>query len=156
VSDALAAMVELSDTTTGNAFLHLFTHERVDETLAGLGLTATSVNTYDLPTTAADMALLMEAIATGRGLSPDTTAYLQSLLRAQTWRSGIPAGLPDGVTVGNKTGNVEGVTHDVAFVEGPAGVYVIAVLSDRSWEWDAHAAVSAAVYAFFQGQRQRE
>ena len=30
VADALAAMVEISDTTTGNAFLHLFGHATVD------------------------------------------------------------------------------------------------------------------------------
>ena len=143
---ALEAMVTRSDTTTGNAFLHLFGHANIDTTLRSLGLEHTSVNTRELPTTAADMATLMTAIVTGRGLTPSTRDYLRSLLLAQQIRAGIPAGLPAGTIAGNKTGNVSDDTHDVAFVEAPGGTYILAILSDRSWDWRAHVEVSAAVF----------
>ncbi|MFN0147590.1 MAG: serine hydrolase [Dehalococcoidia bacterium] len=146
VAMALEAMVTVSDTTTANAFLHLFGHATIDATMHSLGLQHTSVNTRELPTTASDMAILMTAIYNGRGLTPATRDYLRSLLLAQHLREGIPAGLPGGVAVGNKTGNVADDTHDVAFVEAPGGAYVLAVLSDRSWNWSAHVAVSEAVY----------
>lgn len=147
VSDALRAMVTMSDNSTAVALLHLVGAANIDASLAALGLENTSVNTPDLPTDAADMAVLMEAIVSGRGMSESARREARQLLLDQQTRDGIPAGLPAGVLVGNKTGTWEGDTHDVAFVDAPGGVYVIAVLSDRSWTWAPISAVSKAVYA---------
>ena len=40
-------------------------------------------------------------------------------MSAQEFRDGIPAGLPSGVSVGNKTGWIDGVNHDVALIRAP-------------------------------------
>lgn len=66
--------------------------------------------------TADDLARLLVALAEGRLAGPDATAACERTLRAQTYRDGIPAGLPAGLVVGNKTGWVDGVNHDVALV----------------------------------------
>jgi beta-lactamase class A len=52
------------------------------------------------------------------------------VLARQEHRDGIPAGLPAGTYVANKTGWVDGVTHDVALVR-PDGrpAYVLVVLT---------------------------
>ena len=42
------------------------------------------------------------------------------MLARQTYRDGVPAGLPAGTYVANKTGWVTGVDHDVALVRPPA------------------------------------
>ena len=68
------------------------------------------------------------------------------MLLDQRTRFGIPQGVPSGVPIGNKTGTWEGATHDVAFVDAPGGAYVIAILSDRGWEWSPLARVSKAVF----------
>jgi beta-lactamase class A len=146
VAEALDAMVTLSDNTTAVALGHLAGTANIDATLVELGLVATSVNTEELPTTASDMALLMEAIAIGRGLSDDAANEARALLLQQRTRFGIPAGLPDGVTVGNKTGTWPGDTHDVAFVLTPLSMYIVAILTDRDWGWDTISEVSAAIY----------
>jgi beta-lactamase class A len=146
VRDAVRAMVTISDNTSAVMLLYLLGPSRVDQTLHSLGLRATSVNTADLPTTAADMALLMEAIVRGTDLTPASRDAMRELLLRQETRVGIPRLLPPGVRVGNKTGTWPGATHDVAFVEAPTGTYVIAVLSDRGWEWEPIARVSRAVY----------
>ena len=143
---ALEAMVTVSDNSTAVALMHLFGAGNIDATLAEVGLQHTSVNTRDLPTTAGDMALLMEAIVSGKGLSEPARRDARDLLLRQETRDGIPAGLPKGVNVGNKTGTWEGATHDVAFVEAPSGTYVIAVLSDRDWDWPPIRRVSKAVF----------
>jgi beta-lactamase class A len=70
--------------------------------------------------TAADLARLMVALAEGRLAGPDATAACEATLRAQTYTDGIPAGLPEGLVVGNKTGWIDGVNHDVALVRVPA------------------------------------
>ena len=146
IEEALHAMVTRSDNSTAVALLHRFGGGAIDDTLTSLGLQHTDFNTEELPTTAGDMALLMEALYTGRGLTDSARDHARGLLLAQETRSGVPAGLPSGVQVGNKTGTWDGATHDVAFIEAPDGAYVIAVLSDGSWAWQPIADVSASVY----------
>lgn len=136
VEDALDAMVTHSDNSTAVAFLRLVGSSNVDATLAGLGLTNTYLSTEELPTTARDMALLMHALYTGKGLSPESAEHARNLLLDQEWRSGIPSGIEGEVTVGNKTGNWAGATHDVAFIAREDATYVLAILSNRDWGWE--------------------
>lgn len=152
VSEAVWAMVTRSDNTSAVVMLGLLGARAVDSELVALGLTDTSVNTQALPTTAADMARLMEAIVRGEGVSADQRDEMMALLLQQETRVGIPALLPATVVVGNKTGTWEGATHDVAFVDAPTGRYVIAVLSDRDWDWAPIARVSRAVYDVLSGE----
>lgn len=152
VGEAIWAMVTRSDNTSAVLVLGLLGGRAVDAEIAALGLAHTSVNTQALPTTAADMALLMEAIVRGDGVSATQRDEMIALLLQQETRVGIPALLPEAVAVGNKTGTWEGATHDVAFVDAPTGRYVIAVLSDRDWDWAPIARVSRAVYDVLAGE----
>ena len=70
--------------------------------------------------TADDMARLTVALAEGRLAGPDASAACEATLRAQEYRNGIPAGLPGGLVIGNKTGWITQVNHDVALVRAPA------------------------------------
>ena len=69
--------------------------------------------------TADDLARLMLALSEGRLASREATAACERTLTAQTYRDGIPAGLPPGIPVGNKTGWIDGVNHDVALWREP-------------------------------------
>jgi beta-lactamase class A len=69
--------------------------------------------------TADDMARLVVALADGRLAGAGATAACEQTLLAQEYRNGIPAGLPDGLTVGNKTGWISSVNHDVALIRAP-------------------------------------
>jgi len=69
--------------------------------------------------TADDMARLVVALADGRLAGAGATAACEQTLLAQAYRNGIPAGLPDGLTVGNKTGWISSVNHDVALIRAP-------------------------------------
>jgi beta-lactamase class A len=69
--------------------------------------------------TADDMARLVIALAEGRLAGPDASAACEQTLLAQEYRNGIPAGLPDGLTIGNKTGWISSVNHDVALIRAP-------------------------------------
>ncbi|HET7358454.1 MAG TPA: serine hydrolase [Nocardioidaceae bacterium] len=78
--------------------------------------------------TAADLALVVAAIAGRRLAQPATCVAVEDVLLRQEHRDGIPAGLPSGTVVANKTGWVDGVTHDVALVRPPdREPYVLAV-----------------------------
>jgi beta-lactamase class A len=69
--------------------------------------------------TADDLARVMVALAEGRLAGAAASAECERVLRAQTYRAGIPAGLPGGIDIGNKTGWIDGVNHDVALVRAP-------------------------------------
>jgi beta-lactamase class A len=80
--------------------------------------------------TAADLGRVLVGVA-ARGLaSPSACAEVEEVLSRQEHRSGIPAGLPPGTYVANKTGWVEGITHDMALVR-PEGrpPFVLVVLT---------------------------
>ena len=53
------------------------------------------------------------------------------LMNQQQRRSKIPAGIPAGVTVGNKTGELSDVENDAAIVYAAGGTYVICVMSEN-------------------------
>ena len=69
----------------------------------------------------------------------------------QTYLEGIPAGLPPGLVIGNKTGWIDGVNHDVALVraEGrpPVGLAVLCSAPGTREEREAGIArIAAAVW----------
>jgi beta-lactamase class A len=117
----------------------------------GIGDQAAREHGLENTVTAADLALVMGGLAARRLASPATCATVEEVLAGQQHRDQVPAGLPDGVYVANKTGWVEGVAHDVALVR-PAGrsPYVVAVCTtaraDEQTLFALNAAVSAAVW----------
>ena len=154
IGDALRSMVTFSDNASAALLLDVLGHASIDGAMTALGLRATSVSTEYLPTDATDMVVLdmvvlMEAIVRGEGLDAGAAEEMVALLLAQETRSGIPRGVPDGVPVANKTGTWPGSTHDVALVFAPAGAYILAVLTEASWDWEPITRVSAAVYAYW-------
>lgn len=78
--------------------------------------------------TAGDLGLVMCGVAAGTLAPPPVCRDIEEVLTAQEHRDGIPAGLPPGARVANKTGWVSGLNHDVALVR-PADrpPYVLAV-----------------------------
>ncbi len=152
LGEAVEAMIIVSDTALANLVLEEVGFANVDATLAEIGATVTSVSTRDLPTSAADMHAIIAAIATGQGVSEGSRQEMLNLMAQEWFRAGIFAGLPAGTLASHKTGTFNDATHDVAVVDGPAGPYIIAVLSDLSYRWEPIATVSAAVWDYFAGE----
>jgi beta-lactamase class A len=144
VHDAVRAMTIVSDTPTASLLQDTVNPVRIDQTLASLGLSATENANRDLPTTARDMARLLTAV-TGEA----SRTEMLSLLLQEGFRSGIIAGVPAGTPVAHKTGSYTDATHDVALVWSPAGPYVIAVLTNRSYDWEPIREVSRVVWDYF-------
>jgi beta-lactamase class A len=78
-------------------------------------------------TTAAALAVLMEKLAKGEAVGRKADAEMVAILKRQKFHDAIPSGVPDGVEVAHKTGNITKIHHDAAIVYGPRP-YVLVVL----------------------------
>lgn len=78
---------------------------------------------------------------------------IETMMLKQDTRYKIPAGLPEGAEVGNKTGEMDTVENDVAVIYGDKSDYILCVLSS---DWDnkneaiSHIEeISSVTYDFF-------
>lgn len=140
-------MIVQSDNTASNALISYFGFDRINAEAQKIGMTNTVLKRHFLDwsaivkhnenmTTAADMGVLLYEIARGAHEGIRTVASAQDcramidIMLHQEDREKIPAGLPSGTRVANKTGEITGVRSDVAIVN-PYGEnpYVITVLT---------------------------
>jgi beta-lactamase class A len=153
VGNAVAAMIRISDNVAANMVLDRLGSSNVNAALEGLGAPVSGFSAdLSLPTTASEMALLMEAIGRGQAVNARSSLEMTGLLLAQTVNDRIPALLPPGTDVAHKTGNWENATHDAAIVFSPASTYVIVVLTDYDYHENGAeriARLSRAVYDHF-------
>lgn len=75
-----------------------------------------------------DMSRLCEAIDQSNGISASSREKMIDIMRSQQFSQRIPAGLPMGTKVANKTGSIKGVRNDTAIVHA-ATPYVVSIFS---------------------------
>jgi beta-lactamase class A len=149
IRDAIRGMIVVSDTSLAALMQDQVGGNNVDATLRDIGATVMTVNSHDLPTTALDLARLMIAIYAGQGVTEESRDEMLSLLAQEWYTQGIVAGLPAGTQYAHKSGSYGAAVHDAGIVWGPAGPYVIVVMTDGSGAWTPIANVSAAVWSYF-------
>jgi beta-lactamase class A len=146
VHQLLVPMITLSDNTAANYLMSFFGMKAINAVGARLGMDHTRLARHfldfaeiahnDNVTTPKDMAKLLFAIAHGAREEERTIVSaahcrdMIDIMLQQTDRDKIPAGLPQGVPVANKTGEIDGTRNDIAIVE-PFGdsPYILTVFS---------------------------
>lgn len=141
VRDLIDHMITRSSNLATNALIELVGAKNANATAHELGAANIKVlrGVEDTPafragmnntTTARDLAVLLEAIETGRAASRASCDSMRAILLRQEFNDGIPAGLPAGTRVAHKTGWITGVQHDAAIVYPPnRRPYVLVVLT---------------------------
>ncbi|OXN00588.1 serine hydrolase [Bifidobacterium vansinderenii] len=120
--DAQAGFTIVNDTAKANGFTETAMNDLLyDSGTHDSSLKQTSVN---------DAGAFMAKVYRGQLVSADVSAKMLDLLLGQTRRTKIPAGVPDGTKVANKTGEIPGTENDAAIVYGTKGDYVITVMSE--------------------------
>jgi beta-lactamase class A len=102
-------------------------------------------------TTSNDLAALWAAEAHGELGGSAAQAWLYPVLTNTTTEGGIPSGVGGGTTVVHKTGSIDQVENDAAFVSGRDGGYILTVLTDGiggEAGWQLIAAISSLVWGF--------
>ena len=82
-------------------------------------------------TGARDCGLVLERIYRRTCVDKTSSKKMLKLLQAQTRRGKIPAGVPAGVKVANKTGETAFAENDAAIVYSKGADYVIVVMSEN-------------------------
>ncbi|HKK93494.1 MAG TPA: serine hydrolase, partial [Longimicrobiales bacterium] len=138
--DLIERMITRSSNLATNLLIEDVDPRRVTATLRGLGADSIEVlrGVEDIPafeaglsntTTARDMGIVMRALVEGGVASDRSRREMVAVLERQEFRSRIPAGVPEGVRVANKTGGITGIHHDAAIVFPPdQPSYVVVVL----------------------------
>ncbi|HMH79198.1 MAG TPA: serine hydrolase [Candidatus Acidoferrum sp.] len=67
-------------------------------------------------TTARSLGILLQAIAEGKAVDAASSNEMVAILEWQKFNEGIPAGLPKGIPVAHKTGEITKIHHDAAIV----------------------------------------
>jgi len=155
VSQCLETMILWSDNDAADTLTDVIGWASLDQTLHADGFPLTTLNNAEgghRLTTAAEVADLLDRIATGSALSPASTTRLLDLMSRQNYRDGIPAGAPDSL-VADKPGWLfdpyPSVTNDAALVFAPGATYILVVLTDRAFNWAAIAELSRRLHALY-------
>ncbi len=142
IRDLVHRMITVSSNLATNLLIDLVTADSVQATAERLGVRHMQVRrgVEDLlafrqglnnTATAADLAVLLDALRRGAAVSPEADRAMIDVLLDQQFGDLIPAGLPPGVRVAHKTGAITRIHHDAAIVypeRGPA--YVLVVLTE--------------------------
>lgn len=137
--DLAVAMILESDNTATNALIGRVGMAAVNQRMAALGLKGTSLRRYMIDLDAArrgnenvstpsDLAALVVALHRGEGLSPQAHRIALDILRKPK-ATPIRAGVPAGVAVASKSGDLEGVRADAGIVEVPNRPYVFVAMA---------------------------
>jgi beta-lactamase class A len=156
----LEAMITVSSNLATNVLIDRLGAERVAATMATYGAQEMVVRRgvednkafergLNNTATAHGLFTILTAIARGQAVSPAASAEMVDVLKRQTFRTGIPAGLPPDTPVGHKTGTITKIHHDggIVFAARP---YVLVVMTrgfaDEKSSDLVIAAISKAVY----------
>jgi beta-lactamase class A len=132
------AMITVSSNFATNLVIERLGAKNVQATVAAMGATGMRVlrgvednkafeKGLNNTTTARALLTLMEAIAKGEAVDKASSDEMAAILRRQTVNDRIPAGLPPGVPVAHKTGEITRIRHDAAIVYAPRP-FVLVVL----------------------------
>lgn len=124
-------MISYSDNACAEMFLNDIGLKTITNEINGIGLKNSNFTKSGGPfTTANDLSLLLGMIQSGQNFSPLNRDRLISAMKANVYRSGIPAGANG--TVADKVGFMDALLHDAAIVYSPSGTYVLAVMTEGS------------------------
>lgn len=139
--DLMYSMITVSSNLATNVLIELVDAKKTTATMRSLGASKIEVlrgvedqKAYDLglsnSTTAKDLLVIMQAIATNKAGTKEHCEAMLAILKDQKWNDMIPLYLPKEVEVAHKTGSITGVHHDAAIVYLPNGQkYVLVLLS---------------------------
>ncbi|HUH27574.1 serine hydrolase [Gelidibacter sp.] len=164
LTDLMHSMVTISSNLATNILIELVDAQKTTATMRDLGAKNIDVlrgvedqKAYDKglsnSTTARDLMIIMEAIATHTAGKEEDCEEMIAILKEQQHNEVIPMHLPQAVEVAHKTGSITGVHHDAGIIYLPDGrAYILVLLSKNLNDFDQGTAklakISKTVYDY--------
>jgi beta-lactamase class A len=126
---------------SGAGFLHLYERRWGRDESLGYDDSFAVDQALDNMGSPRDMAALLAMIVQHQCATAPSCRLMLEILSQQEWREKIPAGLPEGLLVANKTGGVSGTSNDAAIVFTPCGAPLVMVVF---WKGLSHASKQRA------------
>jgi beta-lactamase class A len=145
LDQALEAMITISDNGAALALWHVLGPENINATLRKLGIADFHVFTdwnEDNVATPRAIGALLTLLAKRQLVSAAASDRMLARLQRQQINDRLPAGLPEGVVVAHKTGNLPGLTHDAGIIFTPAGPRVVVAMTWDAYDLDAYAFIA--------------
>jgi len=146
VDEALEQMITRSDNGAALAFVRTLGGDRINATLATLGLSGLHVardDDDDHTVTPRALGSFFAALAQRRLLSPAASDRMLARLQRQTINDRLPDLLPPGTAVAHKTGDLIGFTHDAGILFAGSQPVIVVVLTEGAAAEDARAFIAA-------------
>lgn len=130
LEDLYTLMIILSDNSATNLLLKKFGMEQINRRMRTLGLNVTTVNRLLFDSNAAaqgkenyicakEIGLLLEMMYRGKLVSPQASEEMLRILMNQRLNGKMPFYFKGKVKIAHKTGEDDGITHDVGIVYAP-------------------------------------
>jgi beta-lactamase class A len=149
------AMITVSSNFAANLLIEKLGVHKIRATVATLGAEGMQVlrgvedqKAFDKglnnSTTARGLLVLFERLGQGRAVDRKSDAAMIAVLKRQKFNDAIPAGVPAGIAVAHKTGNITRIHHDagIVFAKRP---YVLVLLVRGIQEQKKSAALMAQI-----------
>jgi beta-lactamase class A len=145
--NALRRVLDENARLSGAGFLHLYERRWGKDESLGYEDSFAVDQALDNKGTPRDMADLLAMIAQSRCATAPSCRFMIEVMAHQEWREKIPAGLPDGLYVANKTGGVSGSSNDAAIVFTPSGAPLVMVVFWKGLAYEAQREAGQAIAA---------
>lgn len=146
LDEALEAMITISDNGAALALWHVLGAANINTTLKAAGISDFHVfvawGEDDNVATPRAVGTLLTLLAKRQLISPAASDRMLVRLERQQINDRLPAGLPQGVVVAHKTGNLPGLTHDAGIIFTPSGPRVVVAMTWDAYEADAFAFIA--------------
>ncbi|MFA4993236.1 MAG: serine hydrolase [Candidatus Omnitrophota bacterium] len=143
--DAFQRVLEENERLNGAGFQHLYDERWGRDESRGYDDAFAIDQALDNRGSPGDMAGLLAMITESRCASAPSCRLMIEILSRQEWREKIPAGLPPGLFVANKTGGVSGTSNDAAIVYTPSGAPLVMVVYFKGLRYQAQEKAPAAI-----------
>lgn len=153
-------MMVVSDNTASNALARHLGLEKMNGFWSARGYQAKMqrffmdpvVDGRDNQMSALGAARMLRDLYTGLQLDGHLREFAVGILRRQQYREKIPLMLPPDLSVGHKTGELDGVRHDAAVVESPRPYILVVLTADGAPEvWRVDEAIARLSLEVYQG-----
>ena len=148
------AMITVSSNLATNLLIERLGVESIGKSVEALGASGMNVlrgvedgkafeKGLSNTTTARALAVLFERIGRGEAVSPEASHEMAEILKRQKWNDAIPKGLPEGVAVAHKTGNITRIHHDGGIVYGPRPFVLVVLVRGIDAESESAALIAS-------------